>query len=153
MPRELTPDELTELRALLAAGSVIEAIKHYRSLTGAGLTEAKIFVDALLVPAQANTSLPPELLDLCVERRCLSGDRSAIDERLRLATAQYGEAARQAAGLAAERMVLGACKLVEECRNGHCRQADLPALLAAEHPGFGAGAYSRAVEYGFVASR
>jgi hypothetical protein len=65
-------------------------------------------VDALLAPEAGQAGLPRELLDLCAERRCKSGDRSEIDERLRDAAAQYGEPARLAALAAAERMVLRA---------------------------------------------
>jgi len=153
MPRDLTPDELSDLRALLASGGEIEALKRYRSLTGVGLAEAKVFVDALLLPAQEPASLPPELLDLCVARRCQSGDRSALDAQLRRAEAQYGAAAGQAAALAAERLVLAACRLVEDCRSGQLAQAALAGQLAARQPGFSPASYQRAIEYGFFASR
>jgi ribosomal protein L7/L12 len=39
--------DLNEVRALLARGNKIEAIKRYRELTGLGLKEAKDFVDTL----------------------------------------------------------------------------------------------------------
>ncbi len=46
-PRPLSEAEIDELRTLLAAGNKIEAIKHYRELTGLGLKEAKDFLESL----------------------------------------------------------------------------------------------------------
>lgn len=46
MSRELTPQEQTEIDALLAAGQKIHAVKRAREATGAGLAEAKAAVDA-----------------------------------------------------------------------------------------------------------
>lgn len=46
MFRELTPDEQTEIDALLASGQKIQAVKRAREATGAGLAEAKAAVDA-----------------------------------------------------------------------------------------------------------
>ena len=46
MPTDDTNFE-NELRALMAAGRKIEAIKQYRAATGAGLAEAKDAVEAL----------------------------------------------------------------------------------------------------------
>jgi ribosomal protein L7/L12 len=46
-----------ELLHLLSAGRPIEAIKHYRRVTGAGLAEAKAAVEALA----AGESLPSEI--------------------------------------------------------------------------------------------
>ncbi len=44
---ELPPEALAEVRAALAAGNKIEAIKLYREHTGLGLKEAKDAVDAM----------------------------------------------------------------------------------------------------------
>lgn len=41
------PPYLAEVRTLLQAGNLIEAIKVYRSATGVGLAEAKAAVEAL----------------------------------------------------------------------------------------------------------
>ena len=46
-PPALSDDERAAVVALAAAGNKPEAIKRYRALTGAGLKEAKDFVDAL----------------------------------------------------------------------------------------------------------
>ncbi|MGQ0626614.1 MAG: hypothetical protein ACT4PL_00750 [Phycisphaerales bacterium] len=41
----LPDDGMDDIRALIAAGKKIEAIKEYRLRTGAGLAEAKLAVD------------------------------------------------------------------------------------------------------------
>jgi ribosomal protein L7/L12 len=46
-PRPLSQAEIDELRALVARGNKIEAIKRCREMTGLGLKEAKDFVEAL----------------------------------------------------------------------------------------------------------
>jgi ribosomal protein L7/L12 len=46
-PRSLSEMDLDELRALVAQGNKIVAIKRCRELTGLGLKEAKDFVDTL----------------------------------------------------------------------------------------------------------
>lgn len=45
---ELSPADEQELRALLAAGRMIEAIKRHRQLAGCGLAESKAYIDGLL---------------------------------------------------------------------------------------------------------
>ena len=55
MPSDNTNFE-NELRALLAAGRKIEAIKQYRAATGVGLAEAKDAVEGL----ERGTPLPPK---------------------------------------------------------------------------------------------
>jgi ribosomal protein L7/L12 len=47
MPRSLTQTELDRIHAALADGLKIEAIKIYREASGAGLAEAKKFVEDL----------------------------------------------------------------------------------------------------------
>lgn len=47
LPEPVTPEQLQEVRDLAAAGKKIEAIKNYRHLTGAGLKEAKDYVESL----------------------------------------------------------------------------------------------------------
>jgi ribosomal protein L7/L12 len=47
LPRQVSPQELAEVRALVARGNKIQAIKRYRELTGLGLKEAKDYVDTL----------------------------------------------------------------------------------------------------------
>lgn len=42
----LPPDGMDDIRALIASGKTIEAIKAYRERTGAGLAEAKAAVDS-----------------------------------------------------------------------------------------------------------
>lgn len=44
---ELPPDEHEDVRALAVSGQKIEAIKRYRDKTGAGLAEAKEYVDSI----------------------------------------------------------------------------------------------------------
>lgn len=46
-PREVGPGLDDELRALKAAGKMIDAIKLYRTASGAGLKESKEYVEAL----------------------------------------------------------------------------------------------------------
>jgi ribosomal protein L7/L12 len=64
-----------ELRALLAAGQKIEAIKRYRQETGAGLAEAKEVVEALqrgeplALPEPLDPSLEAELVALLEQGR------------------------------------------------------------------------------------
>ena len=48
MPDEPSPEEVQEIADALASGRKIEAIKMYREATGAGLAEAKAFVEALI---------------------------------------------------------------------------------------------------------
>ncbi|MEQ1859247.1 MAG: ribosomal protein L7/L12 [Chthoniobacteraceae bacterium] len=68
MPDPLSPQQLAAIRAALAAGNKIEAIKLLREATGLGLAEAKEAVEkmerdpgATAIPAQAGTSatVPP----------------------------------------------------------------------------------------------
>jgi hypothetical protein len=47
MPGPLSDDDVVRINDALFAGRKIEAIKLYRDSTGAGLKEAKDFVDAL----------------------------------------------------------------------------------------------------------
>ncbi|HEX8702661.1 MAG TPA: ribosomal protein L7/L12 [Myxococcaceae bacterium] len=47
LPQAITPEQLQEVRDLAAKGNKIEAIKEYRHLTGAGLKEAKDYVESL----------------------------------------------------------------------------------------------------------
>jgi ribosomal protein L7/L12 len=47
LARPLSGDELAQVRAALAGGKKIDAIKLYREATGAGLAEAKQAVEAL----------------------------------------------------------------------------------------------------------
>lgn len=47
MPGPLSHDDTARITDALFAGRKIEAIKHYRECTGAGLKEAKDFVDDL----------------------------------------------------------------------------------------------------------
>ena len=44
---ELQPDVLNQIESAMASGNKIEAIKIYRGATGAGLAEAKMFVEEL----------------------------------------------------------------------------------------------------------
>jgi ribosomal protein L7/L12 len=44
----LDPGEQAEIRNLMAAGRKIDAIKHYRELTGSGLKASKELVEALV---------------------------------------------------------------------------------------------------------
>ena len=44
---ELQPEVLTEIESAVADGNKIEAIRIYREATGAGLSEAKMFVEDL----------------------------------------------------------------------------------------------------------
>ena len=44
-----------QIRQLVAAGSIIEAIKLYRSATGHGLRESKDYIDALLAEEKRAT--------------------------------------------------------------------------------------------------
>ena len=44
----LDPADQAEIRGLMAAGRKIEAIKHYRELTGSGLKASKEMVEALV---------------------------------------------------------------------------------------------------------
>ena len=68
MPTDDTNFE-DELRALMAAGRKIEAIKQYRAATGAGLADAKNAVEAL----ERAGSLPPrESVDSSFEDKILS---------------------------------------------------------------------------------
>ncbi len=68
MPTDDTNFE-DELRALMAAGRKIEAIKRYRAATGAGLADAKNAVEAL----EGAGSLPPrEPVDSSFEDKVLS---------------------------------------------------------------------------------
>ena len=68
MPTDDTNFE-DELRALMAAGRKIEAIKQYRAATGAGLADAKNAVEAL----ERAASLPPrESVDSSFEDEILS---------------------------------------------------------------------------------
>ena len=68
MPTDDTNFE-DELRALMAAGRKIEAIKQYRAATGAGLADAKNAVEAL----ERAGSLPPrESVDSSFEGKILS---------------------------------------------------------------------------------
>jgi large subunit ribosomal protein L7/L12 len=46
-PPAAAVDGLADVRALVAAGQVIQAIKLYREHTGAGLADAKAAVDAM----------------------------------------------------------------------------------------------------------
>lgn len=48
MPDEPSPEEVQQIADALASGRKIEAIKMYREATGAGLAEAKDFVEALI---------------------------------------------------------------------------------------------------------
>jgi ribosomal protein L7/L12 len=62
------PAGLERVQAALAAGQKIEAIKHYRELTGVGLKEAKDAVDALeqgrLISFTPSASAPPDLAEV-----------------------------------------------------------------------------------------
>ena len=49
---EPEPAGMDEVRALLRAGRTISAIKEYRRITGAGLAEAKLAVEALELTKQ-----------------------------------------------------------------------------------------------------
>lgn len=53
---DLADDDLTEIRALLARGNKIGAIKRVRELTGMGLKEAKDYVETL--PPGGPAALP-----------------------------------------------------------------------------------------------
>lgn len=152
MTRELSKAELEAIKELAVAGRLIEAIKGYRDLTGAGLAEAKLYVDGLLVVSTAE-ALPQELLDLYLRSRSTSGPRGSLDQDLAAAAAHYGEPERLAAAREAGAMLLRACQLVEEARRGRIHEGALPARLEEEHPGFGPDSYSAAIEYGFLASR
>ena len=44
---ELTSQQIAEVKELLRQGNKIEAIKHFRQITGTGLAEAKSAVEAL----------------------------------------------------------------------------------------------------------
>ena len=56
MPREVSNDVLIRVRAALADGLKIEAIKLYREASGAGLAEAKKFVEDLEAGRTPGTS-------------------------------------------------------------------------------------------------
>jgi ribosomal protein L7/L12 len=56
MPRSLTQTELDRIHAALADGLKIEAIKLYREASGAGLAEAKKFVEDLEAGRTPGTS-------------------------------------------------------------------------------------------------
>lgn len=43
---ELTPEQRTAIKGMLAESRIIEAIKAYREFTGSGLKESKDWVDA-----------------------------------------------------------------------------------------------------------
>lgn len=47
MPTEPTPEQVDEVKVLLAGGNKIEAIKVFREMTGSGLAEAKQAVERL----------------------------------------------------------------------------------------------------------
>lgn len=57
------PDPYTEVRASLANGRKIEAIKIYRELTGVGLKEAKEAVEAMMASPSA-AAVPSSNADL-----------------------------------------------------------------------------------------
>lgn len=43
----LVPENIEELKALIAEGKQIEAVKRYRKITGAALKDAKDYIDQL----------------------------------------------------------------------------------------------------------
>jgi hypothetical protein len=47
MSSPISDDDVEQIRSAIFAGNKIEAIKRYRGCTGAGLAEAKGFVEAL----------------------------------------------------------------------------------------------------------
>jgi len=47
LPEAVTPEQLHQVREVALSGNKIEAIKLYRELTGAGLKEAKDYVESL----------------------------------------------------------------------------------------------------------
>lgn len=54
MSRPCSENEMHEIRLSIFAGRKIEAIKRYRECSGAGLKDAKDFVDALEVELRQN---------------------------------------------------------------------------------------------------
>jgi ribosomal protein L7/L12 len=63
MPSPLTDTALEAIRSALAAGRKIEAIKLYRESTGAGLVEAKAFVERLDLDSSVSTTAPHSIDD------------------------------------------------------------------------------------------
>ena len=63
LPPEETEWDMQDVHAALAEGRKIEAIRRYRKITGAGLRDAKLAVDALEdgrpLPPREGTPLPP----------------------------------------------------------------------------------------------
>ena len=158
--RELEPAGLEALKAALLHGGSLEALSLYRRLTGAGLPEAKAFVDELQAAALERAGvgsggvLPPrELLDLAADLICAPGRGGGGQSRFSAAAAGYTEDERIAALSLAQRMADRAYMLACDCRDGLYRADEAEYRLGFEAPGFSVESYRAAIQQGLYASR
>lgn len=148
MTTKLDPAVLAEIRKLLAATNQLMAIKLYRTHTGAGLAEAKAFIDQLLASASSQATPLPELLDAAA---------AFLMDRASPPAASAADSGADAQWLAA----LGQAQALRECayalcdryRNGELDYDAVLAELQARCPGFGPRSYELARGDGMFATR
>jgi hypothetical protein len=143
---------VAEIRKLLAGGNPVMAIKLYRTYTGAGLAQAKAFIDQLLASGASSAIPSPALLDDAVARLTQNappGTSSSGGEDDYSADAPE----RLAAAALARALLDRAYELCELCHDQRLDYATVLEQLAADCPGFSAGAYEQARGYAMLASR
>lgn len=96
MPKQISNEEAANIRAAIAAGKKIDAIKLYREASGAGLAEAKKFVEALardLHSAQPISSAMTDADIEAIQAAIFAGERI---KAIKLYRAASGEGLREA---------------------------------------------------------